>query len=380
MQVTQFATVGKSVIIRACGLAANNKQTNVLDQKKSGCFSCPHYASIMQAKNDTDKISEITKQNCDKCTHKVYKTVYVNEKNRYGYAPSLKSYALQTFLFLHFCGPSEVGIISDFSIKKAAANLQCTQKTIHAALKKLQDTGYITYSAGSSRGCYHVLLQDYKNYYASANKGGRGYITMPLCFLQQLGSFNSLNMIRIFLREYLNIDAQKTSGIYIDKKSYKQLLAYLPYYCRPKHLDIYLQSSNPIYDILCSNNNVVFELRPEYIGDVQKDIFINECKNRIKQQIAQDNLLIENLNSHTSITDLPTWLAEVGEKCLDFNLPIVLTNKDLEDCAKLCWQYSFSQVIHAIHQTYIHYPAHSSLKNYGGMIRVLIEDQPYATA
>ena len=70
----------------------------------------------------------------------------------------------------------------------------------------------------------------------------------------------------------------------------------------------------------------------------------------------------------------------MGEKCLDFNLPIVLTNKDLGDCAKLCWQYSFSQVIHAIHQTYIHYPAHSSLKNYGGMIRVLIEDQPYATA
>ena len=94
-----FANIGKAVLIQSLGLQKNYTETasesiNVIDHDNNTCHNCKYCDIINSFDTDSDtyKAAQVI---CESCPHKVlttktvYKKIYHNEKNRYGYKPRL---------------------------------------------------------------------------------------------------------------------------------------------------------------------------------------------------------------------------------------------------------------------------------------------------
>ena len=90
-----FANIGKAVLIQSLGLQKNYTETasesiNVIDHDNNTCHNCKYCDIINSFDTDSDtyKAAQVI---CESCPHKVlttktvYKKIYINDKNRYGY-------------------------------------------------------------------------------------------------------------------------------------------------------------------------------------------------------------------------------------------------------------------------------------------------------
>lgn len=109
MELNNFARIGKGVISKSIGLQKNYKEVfskgaEVLNEQKSMCEGCP----VHKLKEDlrllglTDEASQIHEK-CRGCSSAVWEssytvTRYINEKNLYGYQPTLKANAIKLFI------------------------------------------------------------------------------------------------------------------------------------------------------------------------------------------------------------------------------------------------------------------------------------------
>ena len=139
MVLSQFARIGNGPLTRAVGIQKNFKEvitvdTPKLDVEASGCFSCDNYHNIQFFEFLPKQIQDETQNRCANCKNAVYckryKVRYINEANRYGIQPRLKSNAIKLLLVYHFCNPDGNGLVRNVDIKDLANLIGCTTRTI----------------------------------------------------------------------------------------------------------------------------------------------------------------------------------------------------------------------------------------------------------
>ena len=110
-----FANIGKAAIIQSLGIQKNYTEViettvDAIDYSNTACSTCK-YKAIINTFDENSKPYADACASCASCPHKtliqknVYKKIYHNEKNRYGYRPMLKANAIKLFLLLHFYHP-----------------------------------------------------------------------------------------------------------------------------------------------------------------------------------------------------------------------------------------------------------------------------------
>ena len=111
--------------------------------------------------------------------------------------------------------------------------LNCNIKTIWNNLDILSGYTYISYCK-TDRHFINIILNDYESYYLPANKNGRGFLVLSNDLLNKLIKIDSLIMLRIYLRELINLDNSNLKGqASVDHKTIKDIRRILPDYCKP---------------------------------------------------------------------------------------------------------------------------------------------------
>lgn len=394
MELNSFARIGKGVISKSIGLQKNYKEvitqnTDVLNERKSMCESCP----IRKLKEDlrllglTEEADKIHKK-CRECSSSVwepsYTVHYVNEKNRYGYQPTLKANAIKLLLLYHFLQPDGNGFIKNVSIKALAEKIGCTTATIRASNQVLADYNYC-YTCESGMFDHHinVFLPEYKNYHKTAAEGGRGYITMSSEMLLALLDIRSLNPLRLNLKGILTIDstAAGKSGCTAET-SFSQLRGFLPQYCKNNVIRKALQQDGSILDSTFTEKRVSLSIREEF----------SQRSMRSSMKKAHETSLIDfvsNMNDVLEAADsaaIPSEKEQFEDILATMNIRkrskyplLTIRLEDYSDLAALSLQYNLAIVKSVIVRIYNHYIANNeNVERFGALARTLIRNSSYA--
>ena len=388
MELNAFARIGKGVISKAIGLQKNHKEIVVkgpdkINEIKSGCFSCPYYQDKMDKLALGYPDADLPCQKCSQIVmERTYSTIYVNDKNRYGYQPTLKSNAIKLLLIYHFLQPDPLGLIKNVRIKDLAETLGCTTQTIQNCNDALAEYGYCYIgNTGWDDGCINVLLPEYKNYHKTAKEGGRGYLTMSSSLFTNLLSINTLNPLRLTLKGLIEIDNQSdiTTDTHV-RTSYKKLRYFLPKYCNRNVIQKALERENPIFSITMDKNEVVYRL-PSKLGQrhIRKDME-QQGVEAIKDYVNYLNdILTEPIqNMEYSIEDFHTILNTLSIIPTDTYKPIIIPADAYASLGSMCVQYSVSIVQSALVIVYNNYINRGrAIENFGALVRTTIRHLPF---
>lgn len=361
-QLNTFARIGKGVISKVIGLQENHKEVilnapDKLNEVKSGCYFCPYYQEKQEklalGLSDVDAP-------CKGCHQAVwehsYTVTYVNEKNRYGYQPTLKSYAIKLLLLYHFLQPDPMGLIKNVCIKDLSETLGCTVQTIHNCNKSLVEYGYCYIgNTGWDDGYINVWLAEYKNYHLGAHEGGRGYLTMPSSMFWDILSIKTLNPLRLTLKGLLEVDNHSNLDIDVNVKiSYKKLRYFLPDYCNRNTIKKALEQDNPVFTISLDQNNVTYKLptklSPKCLRKEAADLGMKD----IKDYVSRLNDLFDSYPQETdySVDDFHEILNTLFIEPSDTYQSIIISDKAYHDLGSMCAQYSATLVRRAIATIY----------------------------
>ena len=388
MELNSFARIGKGVISKAIGLQKNYTQIivngpNVLDEAASGCYNCACYN---QSLGITDAMQD--SMPCTSCTHAIYKpshkvkTIYMNERNRYGYQPTLKSKSIKLLLLYHFHRPDGNGFIKNVNEKELADKIGCTVATIRACNKVLQLYGYCYVSAsGTYDNFINVLLPEYKNYHKTAAEGGRGYITMSSDMLSELLSIKYLNPLRLNLKGILEVDNARINGSDSVISPFKKLRGFLPRYCKNNVIKAALENTSAILDTSFSEQGVIFKIRDIFSQkQMRKELFTLNQKG-IEEYVAELNDNLERYKDATSRFDMETagqlWTRLTAQGITPTgDIPYIsLHLSDYSDLAALSVQYNIHMVFTAIKQIYSSYiVSKKPIDNFGALARTFIRN------
>lgn len=384
-QLNSFARIGKGVISKAIGLQKNHKEVildapDKLDEVKSGCYFCPYYQEkqekIALGLSDADAP-------CKECSQAVwehsYSVVYVNEKNRYGYQPTLKSYAIKLLLLYHFLQPDPMGLVKSVRIKDLSETLGCTVQTIHNCNSVLVEYGYCYIcNTGWDDGCINVWLAEYKNYHLTANEGGRGYFTMPSSMFWDILSINTLNPLRLTLKGLLEVDNHSNLDTDANVKiSYKKLRYFLPHYCYRNRIQKALEQNNPVFSISLDNDYVTYKLPSKLTPKCLHKEMENQGIEDIKDYVNNLNDLFNSYphNIDYTINDFHAILRTLSIDPADTYQPIIISVDAYHDLGSMCAQYSTSLVRWAIANIYNNFINKGQVvHNIGALVRTTIRN------
>lgn len=393
MGLSNFARIGKGVITKLIGLQDNyieyyTKEEPKRDEEKSGCFSCPVYqAKCQMSEFDITDAYEYMECQCGGCSQAVFTdsyTVtkkYINEKNRFGYQQTLKSYPIKIFLILHFLGPDSHGLIMDVSIKELAGLAGCSAATVRAAVRKLSECGYIQVcESGSYDNHINVLITEYSDYHKTAEEGGRGYITMSSDMMGKLLGIKRLNTLRLNLKGILEVDSAslQTGGSEMASATatYKKLQGFLPKYCRRNVIISALKQDSSIFHFDYSDQAVTFNINPEFSQRNMRDSMLKNEESVMRKYIENLNrtLLMAGMDYVRGADPLAdAHLSALRITEAEGYIPLQLADKDYKDLASMCVQFNRDIVRKAVITAYNQYTAQGqTIKNFGGMIRTII--------
>lgn len=393
MELNSFARIGKGVISKSIGLQKNYKEVfiknaDVLNERKSMCGDCPIHKlkeelRLLGLEEEADKIHE----KCRECSSSVwepsYTTHYVNEKNKYGYQPTLKSNAIKLLLLYHFLQPDGNGFIKNVSIKGLAEKLGCTVATINASNQALAEYNYCYIcNSGLLDNHINVYLPEYKDYHKTAAEGGRGYITMSSDLLLALLNVRSLNPLRLTLKGILTIDnASSGKSGCTAETTYAQLRGFLPQYCKNNVIRKALEQENSILDSAFTDKCISFSIHEEY----------NQKNMRNSMKKANEDSLIQFVDNLNDAIDAANGATGSEKEAIEEVLATMKVQKfpkypslvfhltDYSDLAALSIQYNLAIVQSAIMQIYNHYIANSvNVESYGALARTLIRNSSYS--
>lgn len=379
-----FANIGKAVLTQSLGLQKNYTEVkestiDVIDYDNNSCKDCKYRSLIANFPEDSE-VYQSAVTACQDCPHKiftqktVYKKVYHNEKNKYGYKPRLKTNAIKLLLLLHFYHPDKFGIIKDLDQRDLAAQLKCDTKTVRNNLEILKQYSYISYSRIDTYE-FNLCLNDYEKYYLPANKGGRGFFVLSQNLLEELLNIRTLLSLRIHLRELMDLDNLNAKGPFTAiSKTYRELKRSLPDYCKPGIIRDAIHSSSRIFKIDFKDHSIRFEINDLFDAKKRKD----ECyQNYIQsfENFMQDfNHTAAYINVNNSEpTDYQTFFPDQSSIAGDHYKMIVLRDYEIQDLAQLALQYSYDLVIEALSSIYKSYILlDKKILNLGGLIRTAI--------
>lgn len=394
LALSNFCRIGKGVLTKSIGLQKNYKETEStgvekLDESQSGCFSCPIYKIkqellLLGIPKEAEKLTEM----CHGCSTSVWKThyeqkvTYINEKNKYGYQPRLKTNAIKLLFCYHFLQPDARGLIQDVSLKELSILLNCDIKTIHNNNALLEKYGYCYISAsGWYDNHINVLLPEYKSYHKTAAEGGRGYMTFSRDLFEQLLKVTSLNQIRLTVKGLLETDNYSvTNQKPTVKLSYTYLRGFMPGYCKPGIIRQALNALNHnLLNVEANNDFVEFTLSPNYNGKLLRKQQQEEKYQEMEEYIGTLNDLFEDakttIPSEKESLDIALSMLNIAHS--NTYEPLILKKNDYQDLAGLCVQYSAAEVKHAISIIYNKYINGGNKKetvyNFGGLARTAIK-------
>ena len=396
MELNHFARIGKGVISKSIGLQKNyteviSKGTETLNEQKSMCESCP----VHKLKEDlrslglTEEAGQINEK-CRECSSSVWEsayivhTRYINEKNMYGYQPTLKANAIKLFLLYHFLQPDGNGFLKNVSVKALAGKIGCTVATIHASNKVLADYNYC-YTCDSGVYDHHinVYLPEYKNYHKTAAEGGRGYITMSSEMLLALFAIRGLNPLRLNLKGILEIDsASPDKSSCTAEASYTKLRGFLPRYCKKNVIRKALEQDDSILSSTFTDKGVSMSIRREFNQKNMRDSMKNENEAALINFVANMNDILAAADEASSPSErepLENILASMSiRKCPRYPA-LIIQLKDYSDLAALSLQYNLAIVRSAIAQIYNHYTANGlSIESFGALARTFIRNTSFS--
>lgn len=386
-QLSTYARIGKGVISKAIGLQKNYKEVIIagpdkINELQSGCYSCPHYQEKM------DKLSlgihDANDFICKECSQAVlehtYTTIYVNEKNKYGYQPTLKSNTIKLLLLYHFLQPDPLGLVKNVRIKDLADILGCTVQTVHNCNEALVEYGYCFIGhTGWDDGYINVWLCEYRDYHKTAAEGGRGYLTMPSSLFADLLTIKPLNPLRLTIKGLLEIDNHSdiTSDTTV-RTSYNKLQGFLPQYCKRNVIQRALEE-NPVFDITMDHREVVYKL-PAKLSQthLRKDM---ECQGAetIKNYVEHLNtLLVDSQDLDYCVDDFHAILKTLHIVPADVYRPIIIPASEYNSLGSMCVQYSVAIVQSAIAIVYNNYINRGrNVQNWGALVRTTIRHMSF---
>lgn len=396
MELSKYARIGKAPIIKAIGVQKNHKKLVYkerleLDVNASGCFSCPNYKYVDFKEYMPEKIQKICKDTCDKCPNAVYKTVveestsYINEKNRYGYAPRLKAIAIKLLLVYHFFQPDDRGVVKDLSVKQLAELIGCTKRSVNNANSTLVKYGYISLSKiGWKPNTFSIQLTEYSTYALAANKGGRGYATFNKSCLMELLKIKDLNQLRIFLRTVLEIDTERTDAkeLFI-KESYTSLRLFLPMYCKPGIIRRAVSFVSGLFKVHCSDTEVMLTMKNSFHGRNQYDRENSQNEKQFKELFNKIDGSMKLINEAiVNKQDLPikeiNYLKQLGIKSSltkdkKFYVPFNLKDQDYRDLGILATTFGYQEVKEYIGYVYENYTVLFKMECIGALLRTILK-------
>lgn len=394
MELNHFARIGKGVLSKAIGLQANHieyyeKGPDTLDEPASGCYGCQIHQlkdelTLLGLSGDADRIHTM----CRECSASVWKPsytrkVYVNERNRYGYQPTLKTNAIKLLLLYHFLQPDAQGFIRNVNVKELAATLGCSLPTILSCNRALQKYDYCYTCDGMFSGTINVFLPEYKNYHKTAAEGGRGYITMSDSMLDKLLGISLLNTLRLNLKGVLVVDnascqEAKNAPLRPVTSTYSSLRGFLPKYCKRNIIKTALMQDDSIFQLDFQEKTVAFHIREEYAQRKLRDAMVADTAEELMEYVETVNDLLEMADDAI----LPVE-REPYEKMLSaFHIetspkypPLSLKITDYEDLASLAVQYNIHMVRVALGHIYSKYVCRNHpVDSMGALARTFIRN------
>lgn len=397
MELNSYARIGKAVITKAIGLQKNYKEVYVksedkLNENKSRCYDCEIYKLKCQfSAIDLTEVCDALHEQCRTCSQAVWETSYttqikyINEKNRYGYQPTLKANAIKLFITYHFLQPDALGFIKNVSVKELAEFLKCTPATIRFSNEILNSYGYCCFcSSGIGDSHINVLLPEYKNYHKPASEGGRGYLNLSSDMLSELLSIDHLNTLRLTIRGILEVDNASiydvTNPDLTDvTSSFDKLRGFLPSYCKPNVIRKALEQGDAIFQYSFSGNSVTFSMKEEYSKKKMRDAMLVESNQAIRDHVDCLNDVLELAEddkkyfTHDERTQALLTMFSIGS--FSAYPALRLTDDDYFDLASMCVQYNMNLVKHAISCIYNDYIArHIPVDSFGALTRHYIRN------
>lgn len=383
--VDNFTNIGKSILIQALGLQKNYQEIiettkEVIDYENEACNDCK-WKEYIKTFNEDSELYKTACNTCNNCPHKkltttnVYKKVYFNEKNKYGYKPRLKNNAIKLLLLLHFNHPDRFGILKNLDVRNLANFIGCSERTIFNNLNTLQEYSYISFCKLDTY-TINLCLCDYDTYYLPAKKGGRGFIVISKELLEQIIKLDNLVSLRIHLRELIELDTLNAKGPFTAiSKTITDIKRLLPEYCKPCIIKKSIKNSNTIFDITVKDNDILFEIKEKFNCKLQKDCCLNEYTNSFNDFIKRFNNAVSLININFAYDTSFKMFFDVKPDCKieQFEL-IKIKDFEIDDMALLAMQYSYDIVIDAyctIYKSYI--LKNKIIKNLGGLIRTVIK-------
>ena len=381
-----FTNIGKAVLIQALGIQKNyttiiENTVEVVDYSNPSCSSCKYKAIIENFDKDSDMYKTASTYGAD-CPNKllttqnVTKKVYHNEKNRYGYRPMLKSNALKLLLLLHFFHPDRFGIIKNVDTREIAQKLNCNIKTVWNNLEILSSYTYISYSKTDTYSI-NLILNDYENYYLPAHKNGRGFLVLSFDLLNKIILLDSLVILRIYLRELINLDNANLKGqASVDHKTFKDIRQVLPAYCKPCIIKKSIENaSTDIFTTSINNNIIRFEIDKRYIAKNQKTILLQETTDKLKKFIIDFNSVIPEVNSGEIQPEKYNSFLPVDYDMVYYKL-ISIKKDELDDLANIAIHYSYDLMMLALSNVYKQYILFDKpIKNLPGLVSSIVRSQ-----
>lgn len=398
MELNNFARIGKGVLSKAIGLQKNYieeyvKGPDKLNECKSNCYNCDicRQKKMYHAIGNDAKVDKLLQQ-CQECPNAVWESSYtasiryINEKNRYGYQPTLKSNAIKLLLLYHFLQPDALGFIQNINLDWLATTVGCTKATVIACNEVLQSYSYC-YICDSGVYDHHIniYLPEYRNYHKTAAEGGRGYITMSSDLLLNLFCIKGLNTLRLNLKGILEVDNASYSDTTKDTLSvvtsqYKKLRGFLPGYCKNNIIRKALEANDAIFDLTFNDKSksVTFAIKGKYAQKHLRESMRSDIKTSLIEHVEHINTILDNAASAKLAPDKEKFDAILSTFNIDSSerYPVLCIKlSDYDDLTALALQYNLPLVHMAISTIYNKYILHNSpVECIGALARTVIRN------
>lgn len=338
----QFANIGISHIITACGIQSNQKIVE----------SVP----VMQADGKTYELEE--------------KVIYKNEKNMYGELPKLNSGAFKLFLLIHFYHPDKAGFIRQIDISELSEILSCSTRTIINNMRILSEAGYISFGKIDSTH-YPILISGYPSYFCTADQGGRGYITLSRELFLQLSILN-VNELRIALRVLSSVSLSfKDQGSSLSS-TFQDIHRWLPLYCKKGIITKCLEKLKNIFDISIKAKSIRLIVEEPFESRNMKQKLYNENRAELVNHFKEFES--SALQYNKGITTSLNWLFRRSTYPEARVIPA--SSIDIDSLARLTVEFSIDMVLDAFYRIYDDYVnKFKKVDNLGGLTRTYILNQ-----
>lgn len=344
------ASIGFTSLVPALRQKKNHKKTvtrSVFNKDASGCRYCSKSA---------DGMFHPDSPICADCPCRVFdtevRTVYVNEKSRYGKKIPLRRNALLLFLYLHFLFPNKDGLVH-IDTEDAAEYLCCSERTVINNLKLLEEREYIALSRYGYR--FMAFILDYKNYFLPADKGGRGYSIFTSEIMDTLVKMHSITEIRISLRSMLACIDTGLNKSPVCEQSYDDLKLGLPAYCSTKTIRHTMSGKNfsTMFNSRLKKHSAIIGLRQNFDPVHVRRKYQDECINSVRK-------LMESINT--------------GSSGRHKKRTLYISESDLDDIGLIALRYPVDCIIRAVRQYYEQYIVHNQkVRSVGALVRTITE-------